>query len=404
VKRIVIALAVVFLLILSCLFLMRPPKTGPQFLPVQIQPAGPFATEQYDWGGKVPVRDGKLWLLTVTPKTNAAKSRVLIYLYDLDRRKVIGQLSNANPVFANQDQTKLLCESVGSPRANLKDRLNAFVGRLSAGRISLFPTNWTQSFWVLDVRDNSAVGIGELSQYPGSGSSWVPAPGFRFGFNRPSTSAWGREFFLCDLDQNTLQRINFTGDLRGWWDDHDIMAADAGGNFIAFDVIARKSVPLFTKADVSQFLKDQEITNYPADYATIFNWNGAGYDLYLTANRRNGLDTNATFLIQVQHDGPPFKLISRSFNFHWLGYLDASATHYLYSGEPGKPGNGGNGGVYLRDLSDNSEHVLVPPDNAGQYALARIYSNTVIYWRNRVLWRVDINTTNTSRLFPPLAN
>ncbi len=92
------------------------------------------------------------------------------------------------------------------------------------------------------------------------------------------------------------------------------------------------------------------------------------------------------------------------FNSTGLGYFDASGTHYLYSGESGAPGSGGNGGVYLRDLSNNLDRVLVPPDNHGQYALARIYSNTVIYWRDRVLWRVDINTTNSSRLFPPPAN
>jgi hypothetical protein len=403
VKRIVIALVIVFLAAFSCLLLVRPPKSGLLYVPVQTQPSGPFVRELYDWGGKVPVRDGRFWVSVVSPKTNSLP-RIFYYLYDLSQQKVVGQLLNGAPVFANQDQTKLLCEAFSPSAVSMKERLGALVNRLSGGKISLFATNRNESLWVLDVRDNSAVWIGKLSQLPGSGSSWVPAPGFRFGFNRPSTSAWGREFFLCDLDQSTMQKISFTGDLRGWWDDHDLVAADAGGNFVVFDVISRKSVPLFTKADISQFLMHQGITNYPPDYATILNWNGATYNLYLTANRRNGIDTNATFLIQVEHEGTPFKLVSRSLSLHWLGYLDASAMHYLYSGESGKPGSGGNGGVYLRDLSNNSERVLVPPDNAGQYALARIYSNTVIYWRNRVLWRVDINTTNASRLFPLLAN
>jgi hypothetical protein len=406
-KRIAIALAVVFLLVFFGLFVaLRDSRSpdAPRYVTELSQPVGPFATEQYDWGGRVPIRDGRLWLHAVTVRTNAAKSRVFTYLYDLNRQRVIGQLSNANPDFASLDQTKLLCEGFGFPRANLKQRLGAFVNRISAGKISLFSTNWSQTFWVLDLRDNSAVRIGELSQLTGAGSTWTPAPGFRFGYNVPSTANSGREFFLGDLEKKTLQKIAFTGDLQGWWDNHEIVAIYSYTNFVLFDVMSRQTSPLFTTAAVSEFLARQGITNSPINYAAIFNWNGSQYDFYLTAERRHGMITNTTFLLRVEHDGPRFTLLSRNFQLHWAGYFDATGTHYVYSGESGAPGSGGNGGVYLRDLSNNLDRVLVPPDNHGQYALARIYSNTVIYWRDRVLWRVDINTTNSSRLFPPPAN
>lgn len=395
-KRIAIALVVVFLLILSFRFLTRLPNNDPRYVPVQTQPVGPFVRENYGWGDAIPLRDGKLWLWTA-----ASNSPARYYFYDLNQNRVIGQLLNASAVFANQDGTKLLCEGMGPARATLKQRFGALVNRLSAGKISLFSTNWIESFWILNLHDNSAIWIGEVSQFPGFGSRWVPAPGFRFGFNLPSTSVRGREFYLSDFEQCAMHRTYFAGDIQGWWNDHELVAKDSNTNYVRFDVISKKTAPLFTTLAISQFLHAQGITNYPVDYAALFNWNGNQYDLYLIASRQNGLDTNTTFLIKVRHEGQQFKLVSRSFNLHWLGHLDASGTHYLYSSETDSPGNGGNGGVYLRDLSNNNERVLVSPDNHGQYALARIYSNTVIYWRNRALWRVDVNTTNSSRLFPP---
>jgi hypothetical protein len=397
-KRIALALAVVFLLVLAVLFSTRPRETLPRYAPVEAQPAGPFAREENDWGDAMPFRDGKMWMWAVTARTNGAKSQVLNLLYDLDRQKVVGQLFNGGPVFANRDQTRLLCYGDSSMHVPLKQRLAVLADRLF--HRAILPTNYVEDFWVLDLHDNSSVWIGNFSQFPGTGSRWVPAPGFRFGYNRPSTINWGHEFYLCDLEKESMQKISFIGDLKGWWDDHQVVATDSSGNFVLFDVINRKSAPLFTTNSITQFLAQQGVSNYSADYATIFNWNGSQYDFYLTANRRNGLDTNATFVLRVEHDGPRFTLLSRNFQLHWAGYFDASGTHYLYSGESGAPGSGGNCGVYLRDVSNNLDRVLVPPDNGGQYALARLYGNTVVYWRKDQLWRVDINTTNASRLLP----
>ncbi|MDB6122978.1 MAG: hypothetical protein JWQ71_1971, partial [Pedosphaera sp.] len=53
---------------------------------------------------------------------------------------------------------------------------------------------------------------------------------------------------------------------------------------------------------------------------------------------------------------------------------------------------------------NNTERNLVPPDNSGQYALARFCGDSVIYSRNRVLWRIGLNETNAIRLFPSPGN
>ncbi|MDQ6630177.1 MAG: hypothetical protein M3Y82_00280 [Verrucomicrobiota bacterium] len=400
-KRITIIFLIALVLILVVVFSF-PKKTAlnaPRFVPVTSQPVGPFGSENYGWHDPVPFRDGKTWIWTVLSRTNHHS-----YLYDLDKRITLGELLNAGYVLANQDQTKLLCESAPSPLTRFKTAIIDFINSHSLGKINL-PANCIEAFWMLDLRNNSAVRIGELAQSPGSGSGWYPAPGFRYAFNRPSTSYQNQEIFLCDLEKGVLEKIKFPNKIeKGWWDDHNILAQDSSNNFVLFDVVTRKTKMLFTAEAIVEFLKVNGIPNEPSRIATTFNWNGHNYDIYFSANRDHGLNTNTTFLIKAERLGPTLKLLYRDFKFEWGAHLDATATHYLYDGQNGAPGNGGNGGIFLRDLRDGSERVIVPPDNGGQYSLARFYGDSVIYSRNRVLWRVDLNTTNAVRIFTDSGN
>ncbi len=45
--------------------------------------------------------------------------------------------------------------------------------------------------------------------------------------------------------------------------------------------------------------------------------------------------------------------------------------------------------------------TIVPPDNRGQYSLARFCSDGVICSRNGLLWRTDLNGNNNAPLLPP---
>jgi hypothetical protein len=399
-KRIKIILPIALLLALFfCIVLSQPPKANsnlPRFVPATSQPAGPFGSENYKWGDAVPFRDGKGWVWTALSRSNYHS-----YFYDFDKRIVLGELFDAGPVFANGDQTKLLCRGPESPYASFKDRMTLLLKRLSFGKINIATNvNRIETFWILNLRDNSSRRIGDLSQRPGCGSRWVSAPGFRYAYNKPSAT-WGDwDFYLCDLDAGTLRKIQVRGTLQGWWDDHTILAKDSVGNFVLFDVATREARTLFSAEVIPQFLKDNNLTNDPAGITSFRNWNGRDYDLFFSADRKSGLDTNTTFLIKVERPNPKLKLLYRNFQFKWSGYLDATATHYLYNGYSGLPGQGGNGGVVLRDLVNNTERDIVPPNNSGQYSLARLYGDTVIYSRNGILWRTDINGTNAMRLFP----
>jgi len=322
------------------------------------------------------------------------------FLYDLDQRRVVGELFNAGPIFCNHDQTKLLCQGRDSFPTSIKQKLIAFIQRLPLARIRFQKINRQETFWVLDLRDNSVRRVGELSQIPGTGSSWRPSPGFRYGCNVPNNAEEGSALFLCDLETGVFEKIKLQGEVQGWWDASQILLRDPANNFILFEVITRTTRTLFTATALANSLRQMGLTNGAGRIRAINNWNGRDYDFYF-ALQKESYREEESFLLKANYAEPTLKLLCRKFKFEHLGHLDASATHYLYNGESGLPGRGGNGGVFLRDLRENTSRTLVPPDGSGQYALARFYGDEVIYFRNRLPWRTDLNGSNNVPLFPP---
>ncbi len=157
------------LLIFLVLLLSTPDPDAPRYVPAASQPVGPFGTVAYPWDVAVPFRDGKVWMWTALNRTNHH-----FYLYDLDHRVALGELFNAGAVFCNLDQTKLLCAGPASPAASINAKLAAFWNRVSGGKFNV-PTNRIETFWILDLRHNSAKRLGDLAQFPGTGSHWLPA-------------------------------------------------------------------------------------------------------------------------------------------------------------------------------------------------------------------------------------
>jgi hypothetical protein len=384
-KRTVIIAGIALLLGLSILvtLLQKPDPQAPRFVPGQVQPTG-LTTIDYDCGALVPFAGGKVWIWAISSATNRH-----CFLYDLDARLVVGELFNAGPVFCNPDQTKLLCEGHGSLVTSVKEKVVAFIKKGSLGKIQLPNVNNAETFWVLDLRDNSVRRVGALSQIPGTGSMWRPSPGFRYGCNVPNNAEEGSAFFLCDLETGVFEKIKLQGDLQGWWDDIHILIRDPANNFILFDISTRMTNTLFSADALAHSLRQMDLTN-TGRIRAINNWNGRDYDFYF-ALQNESYSAGESFLLKANHADPALKLLYRKFKFEHLGRLDVSATHYLYNGESGLPGRGGNGGVFLRELSDNTLRTLVPPDGSGQYALPRFYGDEVIYFRNRQPWRMNLN-------------
>ena len=105
----------VLLILLICF--PKPDPQAPRFVFGQPKTIGPFKMVHYYWGDIDPFHGGKVWMWTTSPPTNH------VFLYNLDTRKILGELFNADPAFLNHDETKLLCGSHGSLSTSIKQRI-----------------------------------------------------------------------------------------------------------------------------------------------------------------------------------------------------------------------------------------------------------------------------------------
>jgi hypothetical protein len=280
-----------------------------------------------------------------------------------------------------------------------KWKLSRWLGKFTLSKPLAKRINQVEAFWVLNLKDGSAEPVGSVSQAPGFGSRFVPAPGFRYGVNRPTASVGGHELFLCDLQSNLLTKITISGKLVGWWDAETLLVDDEWNNLAMLDVVTHQTNTILSAEMISKSLQGMGLPGSAADIGWMCNWNGRGYDFFFTLAREK--NWGESFLLKLDRNDRTLKLVKRTFKFKHLGFFDSEGAYYLYEGESGPPGRGGNGGVYLRDVSDDSVRTLVPPDNGGQYSLARFCVDGVIYMRNKLLWRVDLDGSNNSPLFQP---
>ena len=390
-------LVCLLVLALVLVTLTSPSPNAPKFVPLRSPLTGTYAQMDYDWGGAVPVQDGNVWIETWSSPTNWH-----CYLYNVTDRLLVGELFRATPIFSYPDQSKLLCEGY-SLEGSWRWKLSRWLDKFPPGKALARKINQVETFWVLNMKDGSAEPVGSVSQLPGSGSSFVPSPGFRYGVNRPTTSLGGHELFLCDLASNLFTKITISGQLVGWWDEHTLLVHDEGNNLVLTDVTTHQTNTLLSAEATAEFMQKIGLPRGSADKGWWgSNWSGRGYDFFLTLESEK--NWGESFLLKLDRSERTLKVVKRNFKSQHLGFLDAEATHYLYEGENGVRGRGGNGGVYLRDLSDDSLKTLVPPDNAGQYSLARFCGDGVIYIRKNVLWRVDLNGSNNAPLFQPGAS
>lgn len=389
----IVGLGCLLILGLVIFALTHPSPYAPKFVPLRSAPVGSYTWMDYNWGRAVPVQDGKMWITARSSPTNWQS-----FLYDVTNRLIIAELLGGSPIFFNQDRTKLLCEGY-SLEGSWKWKVARWLDKFPLGKPIAQRINRVEAFWVLNLKDGSAEPVGQVSQFPGMGSSFLPSPGFSYGVNIPSTSLGQHELFLCDLASNVLTKVTVSGDVVGWWDAHTLLLHDGGNNFVLMDMLTRHAELLLSADTTTKLMEQMGLPGGPGDIGWLSNWNGNGYDFFFTF--RSQKNWGESFLLKLDRNEKTLKLVKRDFKFQWLGVFDAEGTRYLYEGENGQPGAGGNGGVYLRDLADDRVKTLIPPDNGGQYSLARFCGNGVIYMRKKALWRVDLNGSNNMPVFQP---
>jgi hypothetical protein len=254
---------------------------------------------------------------------------------------------------------------------------------------------------MLDLRNNTASRMGEVQHWERTSSTWQSSPGGRYGVMQPTTST-GSSFVLCDLAKGEFTEIREPGGPCGWWTDHEILMKDASMNqFDLYDVGTRRRRPLFSPADVQAVLVKEGLAGSITNLYAFPNWNGQSYDFYFYPPESwGGLRNPDTSLFKADQADPALKLLYRSFRVRWGAHLDATGAHYLYPGESGKPGSSPDGAVYLENLTDGTTVTVVSPDNKGGYSSPAFYGGEVVYFRNRLLRRVQINGSNDTPLLP----
>lgn len=370
-------------------------SSGPRYVPLQSQPTGPFGHIYYDWDGDVPFLDGKAWVFSVLSRTNGHE-----YLYDVERGKALGELLHGGAVLSTADHSKVLCEDAENFNASFRSSAISLINKIFGGRLP--KANRLDTYWMLDVKRNSAHSVGALSQLPGTGSRWHQSPDFRLGYNVPNNyNDEDHAFYLCDLQEETFRKIKVEGKLQGWWNERQVMIKTASGDFDLYDVFDGTTSPFLDLKTIGKALAAGGITSNPSNVDTINHWNGSNYDFMLVPGNSWARYTNTSFVFDIGRPHPSLTLVQTNFQFRWLGNFNADGSRYVYPGESKGFGKGGNGGVFLQDFHNGKVVTLVPPDNKGQYSIPRLYKDTVVYFRNQEIRRVNIDGSDDSAFFPP---
>ena len=104
-RKIVLASAILVVSALTAFFLLRRDSNSARFIPASANfKVPPYADVQYPFVLSSPFENGLVWINTWNNTPGFAKS----YLYDLEQRKVLGEIVNGWPVLGNRDQSKVL--------------------------------------------------------------------------------------------------------------------------------------------------------------------------------------------------------------------------------------------------------------------------------------------------------
>jgi len=372
---------------------------SPRFQRVTSYTPSAYTELSYEFLTERPFEGGQAWL-TLIDRTNGSAA----VLFDLEQRKVVGQLLNAWPAYSSADRSKLLCITRGSPSPPWVERVKAAAaGLLRAFKIStpkfLTPTSsqlHSENYWILELKSNRATLISQISQFQGGGSSFHPSPDFRFGYNKPTTAGFTNLFWLCDLKEGCIRDAHADGWPAGWWDDHLIVVLTANNDFSLFDVVTGTNSPLLSATDIAAFLDEHHISHEDQRPSPFQTWNGRDFEFYVTDTHKKW-SAEESFLLKVARSDAQLNVVNPAFQFEWSDHFHPSQQYYVYTG---REAGDRSDAVYLRNLRTGAETTLVEPLGEKRFSIPHFYKDSVIYLRSNALWRVNLDGSNNERLFP----
>lgn len=333
------------------------------------------------FGAETQVANDKLWIWARSP------SQDHFFLLDVKNRQVVGELANGWPVALNSDATKVL--SVQRLPRTLQHKLHTVLQKVSFGMIKARPPTDVERMWVLNLTNNVAVKLGEVSQAPGATTFPLASPNYTHVVKR--SGVLNSDALLCDFQREDAIRLTLTGVPIGWWTDNELLLA-AGSDYVTHDIRNRRIVPLLASAQIDAFLQAEGIDETAHRVTRHFVRRGLLTDIYLTTASRQ---TNSySRLIKLDRATGALRIVSRKFDQNWVGELDSSDRYYVFRIRR-------SGGVYLQDTQTDTVRALVPNDESSKNPRPIIHRDTVLYVRSNMLWQVDFRGSNNVLLFPP---
>jgi len=325
----------------------------------------------------------------------ASATNVQSFLYGIDDRKVLGHLTNGRPV-TMIDPSRLLCVGPVPSWSPQKIRLVEIVERISRGRIKLpRPPSEPQRYWLLDLEMNTAARMGDLPERPNF--TFQPSPDYHYGYTPLHGTSLELDVYCFDFKRRSIDKLHVHGWPSGWWDQRNILVITTNSDFILHDVTRDKASPLISSERIAAFLRDNLISAEPRKTRAFCIWNGHENDFYVTGTYKKWA-AEESYLIKFERPDGKMKLLARRFKFEWSDHLDPTGRYYLYSG---RQAGTASDGVFLRDLQSGTNQTLVIPAGDEYFSIPRFYSDSIIYVRSNMIWRIALDGTKNARLFPP---
>lgn len=278
-RTIIIGSFVLVAVAVLALILFGTDSKAPRFVPA---PAGfkvpSHSHIQYPFLLPNPFEGGLVWIDAWNKDDNHS------YLYDLEQKKVLGELVNGWPVFGNRDQSKVLLRD---HLPSGKMRILGLLERITGGKFKLANRHRKESFVVLDRKENKARPVGRLYQLQGSSSRWFPSPTYRYGFTSPTVSR-GKAVAVCDLDKASMREIKIAGYFIGWWNETNIFYISDSHDLAIHDVESDETSTLITSTELEHFLQQHapDAGLSASSIEPFMMWEDDQYQFYLTEKRR----------------------------------------------------------------------------------------------------------------------
>lgn len=353
----------------------------------------PYDVLHYDFLTHRPFAGDKVWL-TTTGSNQVAHA----YLLDLRQKQVLGELINAHPVFMDESHTKVLCMQRRALANDIRVRVQNWLAKLSQGRLPFSQQTdlFVETFWLVNLGGQPGRRMGKILLDSGDFSRFQPSPNFRLGANMATLSFSKAEILFFNLETEAFINLTQDGWPVEWWDESRLVVKTTGNDFITRDSITGTSNLLVSASQIAAFFEINGLPN-PA-YVNLFPvWNGDQFEFYFVDSNPRG-QGNESYLIKVTRPDAGLELVDKNFKVEWLGRFDPTRRWYAYTA---LNSGAGSDAVFLRDLRDNSERVLVPPLGARTFSLPNHYRSNVIFVRSNRLFQISLDGRQVEQLFPP---